>query len=193
MKRFIPWLIPIVVLLASIPVLIHFNQVLAAKLIGFVVIIVTSVALRVWLRNANRIKSLNPSVKFNVNDRFYLKEHILDYRNASPRVRKEMERKMGVFLANTKFDSSLSDELSKEDCLVAAYYCVTQLGESSPMILEKGMIVFSPNELGRIENRGDQSLLFVDPTFILTSMKSNDADASSLNHDEIKRYLLGKA
>lgn len=193
MNRFIPWLIPIVVLLASIPVLIHFNQVLAAKLIGFVVIIVTSVALRVWLRNANRIKTLNPTVKFNVNDRFYLKEHIHDYKVGSARVRKEIERKMGLFLANTKFDSALGKELSKEDCLVTAYYCISQLGESTPKILEKGMIVFSPNELGRLEKTAEQSFLFVDPTIILASLKSIEAEVNPLNHTEIKRYFLGEA
>ena len=193
MKKFFPWLVPILILLIAIPVLINFDLVLIAKLIGGIVIIVTSIALRVWLKNANKVKTLNPTIKFNVNDRYFLSEHFLDYRKASSKVKKEIEREMGRFIANTVFDSSSKDELRKEDCLTFAYYCTAFIDGLKLNYTKNSVVVFISEENGRVEKSDQYTYLLIDPTLILNTIKDKSTATEVLNHNTIKLFLKGEA
>lgn len=52
MKRFLALLIPIVLLLIAVPVFMENGLIVPAKIAGVVLILLTTISLRIWLRRA---------------------------------------------------------------------------------------------------------------------------------------------
>lgn len=55
MKRFLPWLLPIAILLIGVPALLMLKVVAFAKIAGVIMVVLTTVAIRFWLYNANKL------------------------------------------------------------------------------------------------------------------------------------------
>ena len=142
MKRFLPLLIPIVGLLITIPSLLIAGIVFPAKILGVVLIVLTWLALRIWLRSALRKKLSSDSVKFNVNHRYFLNEISSIYRSMSKGEKKLLEKRMGKLLSELRFDDTTREELNLEDLLSYALLQILSVYTAEFRSLKGLMIVF---------------------------------------------------
>jgi hypothetical protein len=192
MKKYSGYIIVFAVLLILIPVLAMNGFLLAAKILGFVLVIGVSVALRIWLVNARKAKYRLDAVRLNVNDRYFLTSTFDQYKSATSKERKELERSMGFILGNTKFDIAGSDQLTREDCLVAAMYFTGVLDDDNLKDLAvKGVVVLTNGTGKSPELTPEKDALLIDTHWVREEMKAAAAAAEKLNHEQIRKYLLG--
>jgi hypothetical protein len=192
MKKYIGYIVVFAVLLVLIPVLAMNGLMLAAKILGFVLIIAISLALRIWLVNARKAKYRLDSVRLNVNDRYFLTSAFDQYKNASSKERKQIDRTLGFILGNTKFDVAGKEPLTREDCLVAAMYFTGVLDDDHLKDLAvKGVVVLTNGTGKSPEITAEKDALMIDTHWVREEMKAAAAAAEKLNHEQIKNYLLG--
>lgn len=152
MKRFLALLIPIIILLVSIPILLDQGMILPAKIVGVVLILLTTISLRIWLRRAIREKLSLDSIKFNVNHRYHLDEVSPIYRYMSKAEKKVLEKRMGKLLADLKFDDTTREELKAEEMLSYALFQILTVYNESYRSLKGKMIVFDQtNNTGELK------------------------------------------
>lgn len=147
MKRFLSLLIPIIILLISIPILLDQGMVQAAKIVGVVLILLTTISLRIWLRRAIREKLSLDSIKFNVNHRYYLDEVSPIYRYMPKAEKKVLEKRMGKLLADLQFDDTTREELNVEEMLSYALFQILTVYNESYRSLKGKMIVFDQTNM----------------------------------------------
>ena len=152
MKRFLSLLIPIIILLVSIPILLDQGMIQAAKIVGVVLVLLTTISLRIWLRRAIREKLSLDSIKFNVNHRYYLDEVSPICRYMSKGEKKVLENRMGKLLADLQFDDTTREELNVEEMLSYALFQILTVYTESYRSLKGKMIVFDQtNNTGELK------------------------------------------
>lgn len=192
MKRFLTLLIPIVALLIAVPVLLDRGLIVPAKVAGFVLIVLTTISLRVWLRRALKEKLSLDAVKFNVNHRYYLNELSPIYRSMSQSEKKALEKRMGKLLSDLQFDDTTREELDTEEMLAYALFQILTVYNESYKSLKGWMIVFDQaNNTGELKI-SDGKYVLLNPVLlqdILREAKSMES-FSTLN-DPIIGQLKG--
>lgn len=171
MKRFLALLIPIIILLITIPVLLDRGLIIPAKVVGFVLIVLTTISLRIWLRRALKEKLSLDAVKFNVNHRYYLNEVSPIYRNMSTADKKALEKRMGKLLSDLQFDDTTREELNTEEMLAYALFQILTVYNESYKSLKGMMIVFDQtNNTGELKvSEGKYVLL--NPVLLQNTLK----------------------
>ncbi len=160
MKRFLSLLIPIVLLLIAVPILLNNGLIVPAKVVGVVLILLTTISLRVWLRRALKEKLSMDAVKFNVNHRYYLNEISSIYRNMSKADKKVLEKRMGKLLSDLQFDDTTKEELNVEEMLAYALFQILTVYNESYRSLKGMMIVFDrTNNTGELIISGGKYVL----------------------------------
>ena len=173
MKRFLALLIPIVLLLIAVPVLVENGMVVPAKIAGVVLILLTTISLRIWLRRALKEKLSLDAVKFNVNHRHYLNEISPIYRNMSSGEKKTLEKRMGKLLSNLQFDDTTREELNVEEMLAYALTQILAVYNEGYKSLKGMMIVFDQaNDSGQLSIVEDKYVL-LNPVLLEKILKEN--------------------
>lgn len=171
MKRFLALLIPIVLLLIAVPVLLDRGLIVPAKVAGFILIVLTTISLRIWLRRALKEKLSMDAVKFNVNHRYYLNELSPIYRNMAQSEKKVLEKRMGKLLSDLKFDDTTRAELDAEDMLAYALFQILTVYNESYKSLKGMMIVFDQtNNTGEL-NISDGKYVLLNPALLQNILK----------------------
>lgn len=171
MKRFLALLIPIVLLLMAVPVLSDRGLIVPAKVAGFVLIVLTTISLRIWLRRALKEKLSMDAVKFNVNHRYYLNELSPIYRNMSQSEKKVLEKRMGKLLSDLQFDDTTREELDTEDMLAYALFQILTVYNESYRSLRGMMIVFDQtNNTGELKI-SDGKYVLLNPVLLQNILK----------------------
>ena len=152
MKRFLPLLIPIVGLLITIPCLLIGGMFFPAKILGVVLLVLTLLSLRIWLRSALRKKLSEDAVRFNVNHRYFLKEISPIYKSMAKGEKKLLEKRMGKLLSELRFDDAVKESLDQEDLLSYALLQILSVYNEEFRSLKGLMIVFdSTNTTGSLQ------------------------------------------
>ncbi len=171
MKRFLALLIPILLLLIAVPVLLNKGLIVPAKVAGFVLIVLTTISLRVWLRRALKEKPSLDAVKFNVNHRYYLNELSPIYRNMPQSEKKVLEKRMGKLLSDLQFDDTTREELDTEDMLAYALFQILSVYNESYRSLKGMMIVFDQtNNTGELTISNGKYVL-LNPVLLQNTLK----------------------
>lgn len=171
MKRFLPLLIPIVLLLIAIPFLLTGGMVVPAKGLGVVLVVLTWVALRIWLRRAIRKKLSPDAVRFNVNHRYFLNEISPIYKSMPKGERKKLEKRMGKLIAELQFDDTTREELSADDILSYALMQILSVYHDGYSSLKGLMIVFDQaNDTGHL-TFSEEKYVLLNPVFIQNTLK----------------------
>ena len=118
--RFSAWLIIFFILLITVPILLKSDFKILAKVIGLIVILTLSVALWVWRTQTIRNIKRKARVSLNLNDQYWLNEHILFYRNLSKNAKVIFEDRIGLFLAEIKITEVGKVIPEKSTCLYVA-------------------------------------------------------------------------
>lgn len=195
MKRFFALLIPIVILLIAVPVLLNRGLIVPAKAAGFVLIVLTTISLRVWLRRALKEKLSLDAVKFNVNHRFYLSEVSPIYRGMSKTEKKALEKRMGRLLSDLQFDDTTREELDTEEMLAYALFQILTVYNEVYRSLKGWMIVFDQaNNTGELKISGGKYVL-LNPVLLQNILKEAKSieSFSTLNYPiivQLKGFYL---
>lgn len=172
MKKFIPWIILFLLLLCAVPVLLNYQQLLPAKIAGIVLILLTTIALRVWLRRALKKKLSGDAVKFNVNHRHYLAEISPIYKGMHGAEKKVLEKRMGKLLSDLEFDDTTREELNADDLLAYALIQLLAVYKEPYKSLKGKMIVFDQtNNTGELSISQEKYVL-VNPVLLESTLKS---------------------
>ncbi|MNU61003.1 hypothetical protein D3C71_502050 [compost metagenome] len=175
MKRFLPLLIPIVLLLITIPCLLMAGVVVPAKVLGVFLILLTWVALRIWLRNALRKKLSQDAVKFNVNHRYFLNEISPVYKYMSKGEKKLLEKRMGKLISELQFDDTTREELNVEDMLSYALLQILSVYNEDFKSLKGMMIVFDQtNNTGSL-SVSERKYVLLNPDLLKSTLKKSQS------------------
>lgn len=171
MKRFLPLLIPIIGLLIAIPCLLIAEMVFPAKIAGVILVLLTWLSLRIWLRNALKKKLSENAVKFNVNHRYYLDEISPIYRYMSKAEKKVLEKRMGKLIADLQFDDTSRNDLDSDDILAYALLQILVVYEQEYKPLKGKMIVFDQADSTGELKISEEKYILLNPVFIKNVLK----------------------
>lgn len=118
--RFSAWLIVLFVTLLFIPLLLTSDYKVLAKIIGVTIVVLFSVALWYWRTQTVRQIKKQARIKLNLNDRFWLNEHIPYYKSLSKSNKIIFEDRLGLFLAEIRITEIGKEMPEKETCLYVA-------------------------------------------------------------------------
>ena len=118
--RFTAWLVVFFVLLFSVPPLMASEMKLTAKIFGIVVIVAISTALWIWRIQTIKRMQRKARVVLNLNDRFWLNEHISFYKHLSAADKKVFEDRIGLFVAEIAIVEVGQTMPQKSTCLYVA-------------------------------------------------------------------------
>lgn len=184
MKRFLSLLIPIVLLLIAVPLLLENGLIIPAKIVGVVLILLTTISLRIWLRRALKEKLSLDAVKFNVNHRHYLNEVSPIYRRMSNAEKKVLEKRMGKLLSNLQFDDTTREELNVDEMLAYALCQILSVYNESYRSLKGMMIVFDQtNNSGELRVVEDKFVL-LNPILLESILKDSQTVEQLLNSNQ---------
>lgn len=120
MKRFLPWVLLFLVLLAAIPVFLKIEGVGLAKFLGVLVVVSIVAALWFWRVQTRKLSPRNERVKLNVNDKYWMNENIPFYATLSKASKQIFEDRVGIFLADVTITEVGTEVPEKETCLYVA-------------------------------------------------------------------------
>jgi hypothetical protein len=115
--NYIFWLFFFLLILGLIPVSLLLNQVFLAKALGILAVVSLSFALWVWKRQLAEKFGANNRIKVNLNDVFWLNQHVPFYTNLSKSDKIVFENRLGLFLGAINFRTTLKDKEGKEALL----------------------------------------------------------------------------
>jgi Mlc titration factor MtfA (ptsG expression regulator) len=118
--RFTAWLVVFFVLLFSVPPLMASEMKLTAKIFGIVVIVAISTALWIWRIQTIKRMQRKARVVLNLNDRFWLNEHISFYKRLTAADKTVFEDRIGLFLAEISVIEVGQNMPQKFTCLYVA-------------------------------------------------------------------------
>ena len=191
MKRFIPWLLPILILLIGVPVLLMVEVVAFAKIAGIIMVVLTTVAIRFWLHNANKLRMKGAMVKFTINERHFLNEHFPLYKSLSAKDRNILEEKAGLLLAEISFDRFDRKDAGKDECLAFAMLLAVFIkGQPYKSAIRK-IVVFKEDTLAEIAFQGEQPVLFVSESELKKMLfQLKHLDSIGENSDSLQQILM---
>lgn len=118
--RFSAWLIVLFFLLITIPVLLESNYKNTAKILGVLIIGTLAIALWFWRTQTIRNVKRKSRIRLNLNDRFWLNQHINFYKHLSVSDKTIFEDRVGLFLAEMKITEVGKEVPEKDTCLYVA-------------------------------------------------------------------------
>lgn len=114
--NFKAWLILFALLLAAVPTMIYLDQRNLAKGIGVVTLLITVFAIRRWMYVIRK----RSKVGLNLNDRFWMKEHIPFYATLPKNQKKIFEDRVALFISDIVVTEIGKDVPERETCLYVA-------------------------------------------------------------------------
>ena len=182
MRKYFVWILVYALLLIAIPLLIEYKYILPAKILGFILVSIITISIRIWLRKANKLFNSEPKAVIMNNDRFDLDVLIPAYKNWSNVNRKEFERKLSSLITKIDFDNFDHSTPLKRNCLA---FCSLLIAASPDTfsINTKMIIVFKPEvNIEKTEINGVE-YIFIGVNYIETQLKLLVNSQSDTNVD----------
>lgn len=191
MKRFLPWLLPITILLIGVPALLMLKVVAFAKIAGVVMVFLTTVAIRFWLHSANKLRTKGAKVKFTVNERYFLNEYFPLYKSLLAKDRNALEEKAGLLLAEIAFDRFDRKDVGKDECLAFSMLLAATVYLLPYKSMLGKIVVFKEDSTPEIVFQGEQPVLFVSESALKNKLiQLKQLNSSSESDDQLQQILL---
>lgn len=110
------WIFTFLVLLVSIPALIHFGYAKSAKALGVITVFTSVIAIRRWMHLTKK----KAKVFISLNDKYWLKEHIDFYKDLSKSDRVIFEDRVALFITDIIVTEIGKEIPEKSTCLYVA-------------------------------------------------------------------------
>lgn len=115
--NYIFWIFFFLLILGLIPISLLSNQVFLAKTLGILAVVSLSLALWIWKKQLAEKYGSNNRVKVNLNDAFWLNQHIPFYTKLRKSDKTVFENRLGLFLGSMNFRTTLEEKEAKEALL----------------------------------------------------------------------------
>lgn len=176
MRHYIKWIIIFALLLISVPVLIIAGHVFLAKLLGIVLVVLVSVAIRFWVGRANKMTKATTVIKLNADNRFVIDKYYPAYKSMSSKERREFESEIVFLLQHVLFDDNQKEAINSDDCLI---FCLLLKYNNIPTNSFKQplQVVFNTSKSIEIQKTAELTKLIVSPQLL------NEAIAQLINSE----------
>ncbi len=118
--KFKIWIPVFIILLSCIPLFTIYGQKNLAKVIGIATVVLTAFAIRRWLYFANKLKGKPSKINLNINDRYWLNEHIHFYTRLSKSEKKIFEDRISLFVTDIIITEIGKEIPNRDTCLYVA-------------------------------------------------------------------------
>lgn len=190
MKRFLPWLVPIIILLAGIPFLLIYKVTIVAKIAGVIVVVLTTLAIRFWMYRAGKQRKRLAKVKFTANERFFLDSQFPYYKVMSSAEKKRLEESAGILLAEISFDRFDRKDPGKDECLAFAMVMALLVKEEPYTSCAGKVVVFTENDTPEMILQGNQPVLFIGESQVKAILASVHSPVIAEKPGEAIREIL---
>jgi hypothetical protein len=156
--RFPLWLTVIFFTLVSIPVLVVYEYLSLAKIAGVVTVVLTTIAIRYWLRVARQKTGVIDKVPLTKNDLFDLKRLFPYFNHLSNSEMTVYKDKIGLVLSRNRFLDDKGEHLSKLNSIQLAFFIVL-IDLKNPVSLNNCLIIDSSSIISKSFNQ-DQAVIY---------------------------------
>lgn len=169
MRHYIKWIIIFALLLLSVPVLIIAGYVFLAKLLGIVLVVLVSVAIRFWVGRANKMTKAASVIKLNADNRFVIDKYYPAYKSMSNKERLEFESEIIYILQQVLFDDNQKEAINSDDCLI---FCLLLKYSNMPSNSFKQplQVVFDTTKSIEYQKTAGLSKLIVSPQILIEAI-----------------------
>ena len=169
MRHYIKWIIIFALLLLSVPVLIVAGYVFLAKLLGIVLVVLVSVAIRFWVGRANKMTKAASVIKLNADNRFVIDKYYPAYKSMSSKERLEFESEIVFLLQHVLFDDNQKEAINSDDCLI---FCLLLKYSNMPSNSFKQplQVVFDTTKSIEYQKTAELSKLIVSPQILIEAI-----------------------
>lgn len=179
--RFPVWLTVIFFTLFSIPILIVYNNILIAKIVGVITVVLTSIAIRYWMRIARLKSGTSSRVLLTNNDLFDMKRKYSFLKEMTNTDFIALRDRVGVVLSRCKFIDELGNHYSKEESIHLSLYI--GIDNHLEMILNNDVIFM--NSETKLIKQENNCVVFFYPIRILMQ----DDLLFSSKHETLKQVI----
>lgn len=179
--RFPVWLTVIFFTLFSIPLLVYYNNMSLAKVAGVLTVILTSVALRYWMRIARLKSGSSYRVLLSKNDVFDMKRKYSFLKEMTSTDFIALRDRVGVILSRCKFIDELGNHYSKEESINLSLYI--GINNDLEMILNND-VIFMNSETKLIKQENDCVVIF----YPIRTLMQSDLLFSS-KHETLRQVI----
>jgi hypothetical protein len=159
-----------------VPVLIIAGYVFLAKLLGIVLVVLVSVAIRFWVGRANKMTKAASVIKLNADNRFVIDKYYPAYKSMSSKERLEFESEIVFLLQHVLFDDNQKEAINSDDCLI---FCLLIKYNNIPTnsLKQPLQVVFDTSKPIEIQESAELTKLIVSPQLL------NEAIAQLINSE----------
>lgn len=195
MRQYIKWIIIFAVLLISVPILIIAEYVLLAKLIGIVLVVLVTIAIRLWVGRANKMTKATTIIKLNADNRFIIDKYYPSYKSMSNKERLEFESEIIHLLQHVLFDDAQNEVINSDDCLI--FCLLLKYNNLSPDVFKFPLqVVFDGSKSIETEKTADKLKLIVSSQVLIEAitqqLNSENPNETALKLNETLRILTEK-
>lgn len=192
MRHYIKWIIIFALLLISVPVLIIVEYVLLAKLIGIVLVVLVTIAIRLWVGRANKMTKATTIIKLNADNRFIIDKYYPSYKSMSNKARLEFESEIIYLLQHVLFDDAQNEEINSDDCLI--FCLLLKYNNLSPDAFKFPLqVVFDGSKSIETEKTAEKLKLIVSTQVLIEAitqqLNSENPNETALKLNETLRIL----
>jgi hypothetical protein len=156
--RFPLWLTVIFFTLFSIPILVVYEYLTLAKIAGVVTVVLTTIAIRYWLRVARQKTGVIDKVPLTKNDLFDLKRLFPYFNHLSNSEITVYKDKIGLVLSRNRFLDDKGEHLSKLNSIQLAFFIVL-IDLKNPISINNCLIIDSSSIISQSFNQ-DQTVIY---------------------------------
>jgi hypothetical protein len=184
--RFPLWLTVIFFTLFSIPILVVYEYLSFAKIAGVITVVLTTIAIRYWLRIARQKTGVIDKVPLTKNDLFDLKRLFPYFNQLSNSEITVYKDKIGLVLSRNRFLDDKGEHLSKSNSIQLAFFIVL-IDLKNPISINNCLIIDSSSIISKSFNQ-DQTVIYYPLGQLL-----DDKSLFDLSFDElVKQHSIQK-
>ncbi len=192
MRHYIKWIIIFALLLISVPILIIAEYVLLAKLIGIVLVVLVTIAIRFWVGRANKMTKATTVIKLNADNRFIIDKYYPSYKSMSNKERLEFESEIIYLLQHVLFDDAQNEVINSDDCLI--FCLLLKYNNLSPDAFKFPLqVVFDGSKSIETEKTAEKLKLIVSTQVLIEAitqkLNSENPNETALKLNETLRIL----
>lgn len=184
MRQYLKWIIIFALLLISVPLLIISGQIFLAKLIGVGLVVLVTIAIRLWVRRADKMTKAATVIKLNADNRFFIDKYYPSYKTMSNKERLDFESEIIHILQNIFFDDAQNEVIKSDDCLI--FCLLLKYNNVSPDAFKLPLqVVFNGSNSIEIEKTPEKLRLIVS-TQVLIEAITQQLNAEKPNETAVK-------
>lgn len=184
MRQYIKWIIIFAVLLICVPILIIAEYVLLAKLIGIILVLLVTIAIRLWVGRANKMIKATTVIKLNADNRFIIDKYYPSYKSMPNKARLEFESEIIYLLQHVLFDDAQNEVINSDDCLI--FCLLLKYNNLSPDVFKFPLqVVFDGSKSIEIEKTADKLKLIISSQVLIEAI-TQQLNAENSNETAVK-------